>query len=135
MKMIKRVFNVKDTKIHNSHHGQIKMDDIRNTALQLSKIVGVELFELCNNISALLIKTELWAFVDKERSKSLYELARDEKLKSIALPAETTIVRFVVDDGFVAEQESISLGLGYEGVSLKLAIHKILDLPDTFQES
>ncbi|WP_173178113.1 NACHT domain-containing protein [Pseudomonas tohonis] len=108
------------------------MSRIEVIAEKLANLMDVKLFHIEKDLPAFLIETALWIFVDKEKASSITEAKENLNLSALKIPDQAAIVHIVLDNNDPSEPETTRLRLGFDGVKLKYALQRILDLPDTF---
>lgn len=106
-----------------------------NVAQALSLAIQQPLLEYIPNIFALNYDSELWVFVDDPGISSPAGIKAASDIYEAKLPDDVSAVYFVLSYWVPIDHEKISLALGRSAVSVRFALRKLLDLPNTFDAS
>lgn len=111
-----------------------KMSSISSVAERLARTTDINLLTLTTDISYFVKSGVAWIFVNRTNLEYIEDFRLDDEFRGLAIPSDVSLVRFVLLRS-ISQSGRVRLGLGYEAVTARVAIHQILDIPDSFGDS
>lgn len=105
-----------------------------DVAAAIADTMETQLVPFAPGAQALELQDELWVFVDDPSISSPRALNRASAIINKPLKATLKAVHYVLIYWAPESDESAILGLGRTAETVRLALHKLLDLPSTFDE-
>lgn len=110
------------------------MSSISSVAERLSKTIETVLLPLKAGISYFVKSGVAWIFVSRANLEYIEDFRFNDEFRDLEIPSDVSLVRFVL----LRSREysgRVRLGLGYEAVTARVAVHQVLDIPNSFDDS